>query len=82
MAKDALPLTRKEKSRLQELGIRIRSVREQQKLTLEGVEGRGYPSWKHLQAVESGRKNLTITSLFRLAEALGVSPENLIHRLK
>ncbi len=82
MAKDALPLTRKEKSRLKELGLRVRGVREQKKLTLEGVEGRGYPSWKHLQAIESGRKNLTVTSLFRLADALDTSPESLLHRLK
>lgn len=78
MAKDARPLSKTERTRLKNIGKHIRNLRESKGLTLEQVEDRGYPSWKHLQAVESGRKNFTITSLFRLAEALGVEAKEII----
>lgn len=78
MAKDARPLSKTERARLKNIGKHIRNLRESKGLTLEQVEGRGYPSWKHLQAVECGRKNFTITSLFRLAEALGVEVEEIV----
>jgi transcriptional regulator with XRE-family HTH domain len=79
MAGSVNPLTKTELRRLKALGDRIRTLRLGKKLTLEQVEERGFPSWKHLQATEYGRKNLTITSLFRLAEALGVDPKDIIN---
>lgn len=82
MAKDSLPLARSEKQRLIKLGKVVREIRQKKGLTLEQVEEAGYPSWKHLQAVESGRKNLTITSLYRLAKALSISPADLISELE
>jgi len=56
MPKNAIPLTRAEKIRLKALGEKIRFIREKKKFTLEQVEERGFPSWKHLQAVEYGKK--------------------------
>ena len=82
MPRQARPLSRKEKARLNGFGSKIRAIRLQKGLTLEQVEERGFPSWKHLQAIETGRKNLTITSFFRLTDALDVEPADLIRGIK
>jgi transcriptional regulator with XRE-family HTH domain len=82
MAKDTTPRTQREERRLKEVGLRVRMIREKKGFTLEEVEEKGYPSWRHLQAIEHGKKNFTITSLFRLAKALGVSPGDFIVGLK
>ena len=60
-----------------EVGLRIKSIRLEKGWTLEQMEDRGYPSWRHLQKVEAG-KNITIATLFRVAKALKVSPKDLI----
>jgi len=77
-----IKLTKKEKQRLKDVGLVVRGIREKNEMTLEAVEGEGFSSWKFLQAIEAGKKNITITTLFRLASALGVSPVSLIKDLK
>lgn len=62
---------------LRVVGLNIRSVREQKKLTLEDVEAAGYPSWRHLQKVESGQP-FTMATLHRIAKALKVKPSDLL----
>lgn len=58
-------------------GLAIRNIRERKGLTLEETEAAGYPSWRHLQKVESGQP-FTMTTLFRIAKALGVKPSELL----
>ena len=62
---------------LKGVGARIRAVREKKGLTLEQVESAGYPSWRHLQKVESGQP-FTMTTLYRVAKALKVKPTALV----
>jgi transcriptional regulator with XRE-family HTH domain len=63
---------------LKKVGTNIRTVREQKGLTLEQVEAAGYPSWRHLQKVESGQP-FTVTTLYRIAKALKVKPNELLY---
>lgn len=58
------------KKAIKSIGLKIRAIRNEKKLTLEDVEARGYPSWRHLQKIESG-KNVTIETLLKVADALG-----------
>lgn len=62
---------------LKAVGLNIRAARERKKMTLEDVEAAGYPSWRHLQKVESGQP-FTMTTLYRVAKALKVKPSELL----
>jgi transcriptional regulator with XRE-family HTH domain len=61
-------LNSKEKKTLVEVGLRLRSIRAEKGWTLEDVEERGFPSWRHLQRIETGNKNVTIITLSKLAK--------------
>jgi transcriptional regulator with XRE-family HTH domain len=71
-----------ERKRLKRLGAQIRLIRNEKDLTLEEAAEKGGMSWKHLQAIEYGNKNFTVTSLFRLAKAMGVDPAVIVSGIK
>lgn len=78
MAKNGKTVSDPEFARfLKNAGLSIRGVREKKQLTLEETEAAGYPSWRHLQKVESGQP-FTMATLFRIAKALGVKPWELL----
>lgn len=56
-----------EKVFLKALGARLREIRLQKGWTLEEAEEHGWPNWRHLQKIESG-KNFTITTLKKLSK--------------
>lgn len=58
---------------LKKLGLRLRQIREKKNWTLEDAEEHGWPSWQHLQKVESG-KNITVLTLLRLCKLYKVRP--------
>lgn len=53
------------KTILKALGLKLREIREGKGWTLEDAEEHGWPSWQHLQKVESG-KNITVLTLIKL----------------
>lgn len=52
---------------LKKLGLRLRKIRNDRGWTLEETEEYGWPSWKHLQRIESG-KNVTALTLLKISE--------------
>jgi transcriptional regulator with XRE-family HTH domain len=74
-------LSNEERKKLKKLGQVIRAEREKQKLTLYGVEDRGYSYYQHWQAVEKGEKNITFTTLLSICEILGKTPAELLKDL-
>lgn len=60
------------------IAYRLRQLRSDQGLTQEVVAGRSGLALRHLQKIEAAQVNLTIESLTRVAEALGVDPEDLL----
>lgn len=58
----------------EEIGKRIKKVREQQHLTLKNVEARAGISATHISEIERGKTSPTIGALMRIAEALGRDP--------
>jgi transcriptional regulator with XRE-family HTH domain len=81
MEKGARELTTRERSRLKKIGLRIRQLRESKGLTLEAMVDAGYTSWVHLSAVEGGKKNITVTTLCRIADVLQVPVSQLLKEL-
>ncbi len=52
---------------LKKLGQRLREIRTSKGWTLEQAEEYGWPNWRHLQKIETG-KNVTILTLKRLCD--------------
>ncbi|MBK9039457.1 MAG: helix-turn-helix transcriptional regulator [Bdellovibrionales bacterium] len=68
----SMVLANAEQRLLRQLGLRICQVRESKGWTLEEAEEHGWPSWRHLQRIESG-KNVTFQSLARIAKVFNLS---------
>ncbi len=62
---------------LKKLGLRLREIRMQKGWTLEETEEHGWPSWRHLQKIESG-KNITLSTLFRLSLVYKMTPKDIL----
>ncbi len=54
------------------LGLRIRQLRQARDLTLEAASAKASLDITHLQKIEAGKVNVTMVTLVRLAEGLGV----------
>ncbi|MBI2522734.1 MAG: helix-turn-helix transcriptional regulator [Bdellovibrio sp.] len=74
-------LSAEERKFLKEFGRLIRTEREEQGLTLYGIEDRGYPSWQHWQKLENGLRDLQLTTLVKLSKVLGKQPYELMRKL-
>ncbi|PIR16877.1 MAG: transcriptional regulator [Deltaproteobacteria bacterium CG11_big_fil_rev_8_21_14_0_20_49_13] len=57
---------------LKDIGKNIRRVRNQKNLTQEQLDGRGF-NYRWLQYIESGSRNINVSTLLRIAQALKVS---------
>ncbi len=60
------------------LGPRVRRLRHERGWTLEHCEQLGFKNWRHLQAIESGKKHVNILTLVNLANLFGVHPADLL----
>jgi transcriptional regulator with XRE-family HTH domain len=63
---------------VRDVGRRVSELRREHGLTQEQFAARAELSWKYLQQVEAGRENLTLRSLVRLANLLGVTLAELV----
>lgn len=57
-----------EQKQLKVFGEKLRALRESKGWTLEKTEEMGWPSWQHLQKIESGQKNITLLTILRIEE--------------
>lgn len=58
----------------EEIGRRIKKVREEHHLTLKNVEAKAGISATHISEIERGKTSPTIGALIRIADALGKDP--------
>lgn len=66
---------------LKKLGQRLREIRQDKGWTLEETEEHGWPSWRHLQKIESG-KNITVATLWKLARVYNISLSEVFNQIK
>ena len=73
-------LTINDKKRLIAFGQQIERLRNLQKLTIYDVTGIDMPvkSRQHWRRIEAGKKNINLTTFFKIAETLNIKPEELI----
>ena len=63
------------------IGERIRDIRKQQRLTQEELAEKAGIDRSHMGFIEQGRRQPTVTTLHKIAQALSVSFEKLFRGL-
>lgn len=61
-----------------EIGFRIRSMREQQKLSREKLAEKANISTQFLADIECGNKGMTVSTLKKICNALCVTSDNIV----
>ncbi len=75
-----MSITKNDEKYLKALGLKLRKVRESKGWTLEFTEEAGWPSWRHLQRIESG-KNVTILTLKKISELYEIPLSEILEKL-
>ncbi|PIK15522.1 helix-turn-helix transcriptional regulator [Halobacteriovorax sp. JY17] len=65
---------------LQNLGNKLRDIRNLKGWTLEETEDHGWPSWRHLQRIETG-KNVTLLTIVKLSKLYKIKLEDIFKGL-
>lgn len=63
------------------LGRRITTLREERKLTIELLAARAGLDPAELTAMEAGKIDIPLTTIYRLARELGITPGELLNFL-
>ena len=66
------------KSALLLVGAKIREIRLSKNISIEYLANTSGMDYSQLARMETGQVNFTISYLFRVAEALGVTPKDLL----
>ena len=66
----------------EEFGRRVRSQRDTLGLTQEQLAELSGLHWTYVSQVERGERNIALTNILRIAEALGTDPGDLITGLE
>lgn len=74
------PLSDAERAFLRELGHTIREVRREQGLLQEQLGARSGVTGSRIGEIERGSVDTSVTRIFAIADALGLSPAALLHR--
>lgn len=61
----------------QKVALKIKKARQKVGITQEDMEGFGFNT-RHYQDIEAGRVNVTLETIYRLAQAFKVSPVKLV----
>jgi transcriptional regulator with XRE-family HTH domain len=62
----------------QRLSTNVRALRNSALLTLKKSSERAEMHWRHWQKIEAGQVNITLQTLVRIAEVLGIEPADLL----
>lgn len=66
------------KAALTLVGAKMREIRTKKEITIEYLANTSGMDYSQLARMELGQVNFTISYLFRVAEALGVTPKELL----
>lgn len=66
------------KTALSLVGIKMREIRLSKKMSIEYLANTSGMDYSQLARMETGQVNFSISYLFRVAEALGVTPKDLL----
>ncbi|MGZ3803091.1 MAG: helix-turn-helix domain-containing protein [Pseudobdellovibrionaceae bacterium] len=75
-------MSQSKKKILKDFGARVRQLRNERGWTLEETEDHGWISWRHLQQIESGQKNVTLETIIKLARLFKIHPGELFSYIR
>lgn|GEM_PF-1327071 len=83
-SKRAPLLSQADKKVSKAFGNRVREIREKKGSSVYDLTGEDMPikDRQHWQRIENGKKNINLTTVFKLAKALGVDAEELFKGVK
>lgn len=67
---------------LKAFGLKLRELRIKKGWSLEDTEEHGWPSWQHMQKIETGQKNITILTIKKLCELYKIKYSELFEDFK
>ena len=67
--------------RLIDFGIKVRSLRKAKGLSQEAMANLAGIDRSYMGQIERGEINLTLTKIYQIADALGISPAHLVRNL-
>lgn len=72
-------ITTGESKLLKTFGSKVRAIRERKKQSVYDLTGDDMPitNRQHWQMIENGKKNIQLTTVFKIAESLEVDPAEL-----
>lgn len=81
--KGTVLISQADKRALRAFGNRVRELRDKKRQTVYDLTGDDMPikSRQHWQGVESGKKNINLTTLFKIARSLEVKVKDLVEGL-
>ena len=62
-----------------DLGINIRKIRQQKKMTQEDLSLESTVSRSHIAMIEAGKRDITISALFKISRALKSNMQQIFH---
>ena len=71
---------KEEQSFLLGFGLNLRRIREEKGWTLEYTEEKGWEHWQYLQQIETGKKDIGLLTLRKLAKLYGIPMKDLFDR--
>ena len=66
---------------LQKFGLRIKTLRQEQKLSQEKLAEMADLHRTYINLVESGKRNISLKNILKFSKALGISLEDLFKNL-
>ncbi len=65
------------KIKLEYIGKAIRHLRKQKGMTIEDFTGESDINAKYISKIENGKRNITLTTFFKVCQGLDIEPSNL-----
>ena len=84
MKKGRSIVSKTDRKLLKTFGEKIRIIRESKKLSVYELTGDDMPikSRQHWQRIESGQKNINLTTFLKIARSLQIEPSKLLNDIK
>lgn len=81
--KNRISVSQADRKILEAFGERVRKIRTNKKLSVYDLTGDDMPikDRQHWQRIENGQKNISMTTVFKLARSLEIEPEELFRGL-
>lgn len=76
-----MALSKSDRQFMKKFGLKMRELREKKGWTLEFTEEKDWSHWQYLQQIESGKSNVTLSTLLKLSRLYRISLSEMFNDL-